>query len=132
MSFALPEKYRITAGKLASMPGEPGGLFLVPRNDRARSVRGALNCIASDGEGWEHVSVTTFEGRRTPTWAEMCRVKELFWEDTDAVVQYHPPADVYVNTHPFCLHLWRPIGVEIPVPPPELVGLMTKTVMIVE
>ena len=64
----------------------------------------------------------------------MCRVKELFWSDTDAVVQYHPPADVYVNTHPFCLHLWRPSDPDnqLPVPDPELVGLMTKTVMIVE
>lgn len=34
---------------------------------------------------------------------------------------YHPPASQYIDVHKHCLHLWRPIGIEIPMPPLELV-----------
>jgi hypothetical protein len=37
------------------------------------------------------------------------------------VIQYHPAKGEYVNRHETTLHLWRPIGKEIP-PPKELVG----------
>ena len=35
----------------------------------------------------------------------------------------HPPRSDYVNTHAFCLHLWRPtdLGAAIPLPPRILV-----------
>lgn len=63
--------------------------------------------IASiDGE-WEHVSVSC--DSRTPTWKEMCLVKELFWDNNDTVVQIHPPGEQYVNAHEHCLHLWRKV-----------------------
>jgi len=26
-----------------------------------------------------------------------------------------------VNIHPYCLHLWRPVGQDIPLPPVEFV-----------
>lgn len=76
-----------------------------------------LQCIASDGEGWEHVSVTIAGSRRTPSWNEMSYIKNLFWDKEDCVIQYHPPESEYVNNHPGCLHLWRPINVKIPNPP---------------
>ena len=80
-----------------------------------------LRVIFSDGEGWEHVSVST--PTRTPNWAEMCFVKSLFWDDDDTVIQFHPPKSEYVNNHAFCLHLWRPNnGAVIPLPPSILVG----------
>lgn len=82
-----------------------------------------LAIIGSDGEGWEHVSVST--KHRTPNWPEMCFVKNLFWRDDECVVQFHPPESVYVNYHPFCLHLWKPIGQDVPMPPPILVGPMS-------
>lgn len=81
-----------------------------------------FNVIASDGEGWEHVSVT-INKNRCPTWEEMCMVKDLFWDDDDCVVQYHPPSSKYVNNHKYCLHLWRSLDKEMPVPHPTLVGL---------
>lgn len=31
------------------------------------------------------------------------------------------PRTVHVNTHDHCLHLWKPVGVEIPLPPIECV-----------
>lgn len=80
-----------------------------------------LNVIFSGGDecGWEHVSVST--PVRTPTWEEMCFVKSLFWDDEDCVMQLHPPRSSYVNNHPYCLHLWRPVSVEIPTPHTVLV-----------
>jgi hypothetical protein len=33
-----------------------------------------LHVIASDGQGWEHVSVSL--SHRTPNWREMCFVKD--------------------------------------------------------
>lgn len=76
--------------------------------------------IASTGGGWDHVSVTKANGgKRTPTWDEMCAIKEMFFLPDEVVVQYHPRKAEYVNIHEHCLHLWRPNaeGVEIPTPP---------------
>ena len=70
--------------------------------------------------GWEHVSVSAHG--RTPTWQEMCHVKNLFWDEHEMVVQYHPPKTEYVNFHPHVLHMWRPIDMTIPMPPTLLVG----------
>ncbi len=78
--------------------------------------------VASNGEGWEHVSVSL--PYRCPTWKEMCHIKSIFWDDDEVVLQYHPKKDEYVNFHPYCLHLWNPIGVEIPRPPTHLIGFV--------
>lgn len=69
---------------------------------------------------WEHVSVST--ATRCPTWEEMCFVKSIFWEPEDVVMQLHPRESEYVNCHPYCLHLWRPVGVPIPTPPFITIG----------
>lgn len=83
------------------------------RGHRARAV-------ASDGLGWDHVSVSMRD--RCPTWEEMVEAKRLFFEDGERVVEYHPPASEYVDLHPFCLHLWRPNdGTELPHPPLAMV-----------
>lgn len=83
--------------------------------------------IASDGLGWEHVSVRAESGKgrqRVPSWKEMCFVKALCWDDEDPVMQLHPRRSEYVNNHPCVLHLWRPNEgiVVIPEPPSEMVG----------
>src|SRR5436190_20844408 len=97
-----PEQYRIKEGMLGSDASYGNnGYFLVPFESRELAV------IASDGEGWEHVSVSL--ENRTPNWREMCYIKSLFWDDQDCVIQYHPPASEYVNNHENCLHMWRPI-----------------------
>jgi hypothetical protein len=84
-----------------------------------------LKIIASDGhdalaQGWEHVSVSC--SRRTPTWAEMCFVKNQFWGPDECVVQFHPEEKNYVNHHPYCLHLWKSKTKVFPIPPTFLVG----------
>lgn len=84
-----------------------------------------LFLIASDGMGWEHVSVhaNRDDGRkRTPTWKEMSYVKRLCWDAEDVVVQFHPRESEYVNCHPNVLHLWRPTEQTIPTPDPLMVG----------
>jgi hypothetical protein len=45
---------------------------------------------------------------RIPYWDEMEFVKELFWDEDDTVVQFHPAKSNYVNVNPNVLHLWRP------------------------
>jgi hypothetical protein len=113
------EKGRIVTGDYASTPDD--GLM------GAFIVRGPLSrelAIISSGpkhnHGWEHVSVSMRS--RTPTWVEMCFAKDLFWSEQEPVMQLHPPAATYVNYHPHCLHLWRPLRTTIPMPPPVLVG----------
>lgn len=71
--------------------------------------------IASNGLGWDHVSVS--HKKRCPTWNEMCSIRNIFFDDEDVVLQFHPPKSDYVNVHPFCLHLWRNQDAEIETPP---------------
>jgi hypothetical protein len=83
--------------------------------------------IASDGEGWEHVSISIPGRNRCPTWEQMCDIKAMFWDEKDCVMQLHPPQSEYVNNHPYCLHLWRPVEREIPIPEAWLVGIKGLT-----
>ena len=75
--------------------------------------------VASDGAGWDHVSVSTAE--RCPRWEEMQQIKDLFFEPEEIAMQLHPAKSEYVNTFPYCLHIWRPQNTDIPKPPPILV-----------
>ena len=52
-------------------------------------------------------------------------MKDIFWGEDEVCVEYHPKREDYVNMHPHCLHIWKPIGVEIPTPPSILVGFKT-------
>lgn len=90
-------------------------------------IRGLkIRCIASDGQGWQHVSVSIEGDKRPPKWQTMCDVKDLFWDGEDAVIQIHPKKSEYVNFHSGCLHLWRCIdGREQPLPNHLLVGPKT-------
>lgn len=113
--FHYPEEYRDQ--KMRSVKGADGYFIFPPK------VGEVMHIIASNGEGWEHVSVhiQTMGGNRTPTWDDMCRVKALFWDENNCVIQYYPAKENYVNCHPNVLHLWRPINQVIPTPPKILV-----------
>lgn len=113
----VPEKYRVTTGIMGSDSSYGNvGAFYVPIDDELFVV------IASNEKNWEHVSISLKD--RCPTWDEMCKIKDMFWDDEDAVYQIHPPKSEYVNLHPNCLHLWRSINEKMPRPPKYLVGLM--------
>jgi len=114
------EEHRVTTGTMASDRSYgANGAFVVPHDGVS------LKIVASDasswkesglpGKPWEHVSVSVQS--RCPTWEEMDYVKRLFWRDDETVIQLHVPRDQHINCHQTCLHLWKPIGVEIPLPP---------------
>lgn len=129
------EQYRITTGPLRSSYKDGfNGFFEIP-HPNLYGYYFSVQC--SDGEGWEHVSVTVYPPRkrtkrgkptpprpepRLPGWEEMCFIKDLFWDEEERVVQYHPPKSEYVNLHPAVLHMWRPIEEAVPFPPGKLVG----------
>ena len=79
--------------------------------------------VWSFGGGWEHVSVAPIKKRITPSWDDMCILKDIFFNEDETVVQYHPAKSEYVNNVPNCLHLWRPINKVMPTPPSIMVGL---------
>lgn len=132
--FSVPDQYRCKGEFWGIYSSDESygnnGMFLIPYRGKL------LQCLASDGKGWEHVSVSLKlkkkkskaykQIQRCPSWEEMCFVKSLFWGKEDAVVQFHPPESLYVNTHPFCLHLWKPNFANMPVPDPILVGIKKK------
>lgn len=129
--FHVPNKNRITPemhpilGSYEDI-GNNGAFVIYKTNGRT------LFIIASDasnwdlgGIKWEHVSVHVKYNKRNqlPSWTEMCEVKNIFWDDEDVVIQFHPKKSEYVNNHDTTLHLWRPIDFIIPTPPTITVGI---------
>lgn len=108
--FHVPNGNRIRTGFMGSNDdyGNNGAFMIHAIGDEV------LHVIASDGGGWEHVSVSA--QARCPTWEEMCFIKDLFWDAEDTVVQFHPKKSEYVNTHSNCLHLWKKVGSEFELP----------------
>jgi hypothetical protein len=64
-----------------------------------------LNFVFSVQGGYEHLSVSM--PNKTPSWDQMCVMKDIFFEDEEETIEYHPPKSDYVNIHPHCLHMWR-------------------------
>lgn len=124
MTFKVPNKYRVRGGLMATTDeiGNCGAFDIKLKHSQRVFV------IASDGLQWEHVSVSRRD--RCPTWDEMCQVKAIFWDDEDCVMQLHPPKSDWVNNHSFCLHLWRPLDAEIPLPPSMMVGFKDAGVLV--
>jgi len=119
--FHAPNKYRITNhGRFSSTDADGNnGVFRIPIKDKKGDT--TLLCIISDGMGWEHVS--TSHHLIIPKWEWMCQIKDIFWDEDDVVVQYHPAKKDYINNHPRCLHLWRSIDHPMPSPPSIMVGI---------
>lgn len=92
------------------------GNFELPSPKDGQTIR----VIATAMEGWDHVSVS--RRNRCPNWPEMEHVKRLFFRDDETAMQLHVPPSEHVNTHPYCLHIWRPHDAEIPKPPSIFVG----------
>lgn len=105
--------------KLSSMPNHFRTLELPFRKYVSADVRSSFffemddslaNATATNfpDELWEHVLLEPLHVARCPTWSEMVRLKNTFWEKNDVVIQVHPSKANYVNFHPFVLHLWKP------------------------
>ena len=83
-----------------------------------KAIQAAI--IFSWSGGWDHVSVSFRD--RTPTWDEMNEVKRMFFREDEVCYQLHPAEAEYVNSHPHCLHIWRPQTETIPMPPSWMIG----------
>ena len=121
----VPENNRHNFPFIPFVPDDAtGGFFLIPHPELRNYY---FSAIANCGGDWEHVCVTVYPHRARPDrsciWEEMCFIKSLFWEDEQTVMQLHPMKSEYINNHPHCLHLWRPVKGIIPTPPSILIGL---------
>jgi hypothetical protein len=116
------EAGRVRKGAYASFLGGLMGAFYLrgPCGGDLGIISTGPDPMEYKGQPWEHVSVSL--KHRCPNWQEMCFVKDLFWEESELVVQFHPPRSDYVDHHPYCLHLWRPLDGHIRTPPSILVG----------
>ena len=105
------EHTRITRG----LPPQPRGALY-----GAFQIAG-MRVISSgtEDERWEHVSVSC--PGRIPTWEEMCAIKNIFWDEEETVIQFHPKKSEYVNTNPNCLHLWKIKNHDFELPPRDRV-----------
>lgn len=105
-------KYRVREGIYKS--GDDlgyTGAFHIPKKEYPNTVFTVIAC--EDHEGWDHVSVSL--ETRCPTWDEMCYIKDLFWDEEELVIQFHPPKSKYKSFHPYCLHMWKsPQEIKLP------------------
>ena len=103
-----------------------GGAFLVLFKGSG-VTRNFIRVIASSGkdqpEGWrwDHVSVSL--SNRCPTWEEMDYIKRLFFHPEEVCFQLHVSSAEHISNHDYCLHIWRPLEAQIPLPPAEMVGI---------
>lgn len=110
----VPEKYRVKTGFMASDESYGNnGFFSIPERQ--------LKVIASDGMGWEHVSVSTFKGRKLPTWYDLVFVKNLFWNPDETIIQFIPKESEHRSIGEV-LHLWKKSGSEYELPPSIMVA----------
>lgn len=127
--FQVPEELRYKVPPDApfhsSKADGNNGVFYMPHPHPLSKLM--FKIIASDGGGWEHVSVSL--PSRCPTWEEMCWIKDHFWGEEDVVVQLHPRKSEYVNNVRYCLHLWRMTGCEYITPPMWMVGIQAAGIL---
>lgn len=113
-------KYRLTGPGIIKMYGSAGnsenGAFMIKS-----PIDGAdMFVVASIGQGWEHVSVS--RKNRCPNWPEMEHAKRVFFKVDEMAMQLHVPVAAHINLAKNCLHIWKPVDQEIPVPPVWMVG----------
>lgn len=131
------EQYRYPAPHIGPHKhGDGFGFFRIPSPLGGNRILQVVACDAGHSKDgtlvggkfvqfgrWDHVSVTLVGSQKTPTWDEMCFIKDLFWDPEDTVIQFHPKKSDYVNLHPGCLHLWRNVETDHELPPRYMVGL---------
>ena len=103
--------------RYGSYGGHDTGVFMIPYPLSGER----LKCLAASGEGWDHISVSLDVAKRTPTWAEMEYAKRTFFKPNEVVMQLHVAEEDHISVHPYVLHLWRPLKVDIPLPPKRFV-----------
>ena len=81
--------------------------------DGAAWQKAGLRVLAShareaDGMLWLHVSVSRSD--RIPSWDDLKVIRTVFIGDDRLALQVFPPKEEWINLHPYCLHLWAPLG----------------------
>jgi hypothetical protein len=114
------DAYRDTSKEVIDYFGGVGdgtcGYFHIPS-----PIDGAkMKVLASSDMDWDHLSVS--RTNRCPNWIEMEHVKRLFFEDAETAMQLHVPTENHISVHPYCLHIWRPQKIDIPLPPSIMVA----------
>lgn len=105
--------YKLSGDELCGVFKRWGLVIIATRADAEREAWTKADVF------WDHVSVS--HPSRCPTWEEMEKVKRWLFEGHETAMQLHVPASSHINIHPYCLHLWRPVGAEIPRPPQAMV-----------
>lgn len=117
-------KYRDLAAEMNSF-GRPGdersGVFRININKNQQFL-----ILASTAMGWEHVSVSIKKASQTirdrcPTWEEMKKIKEMFFLRDEWAIEYHPAVERNISISNYCLHIWRPQKIDLPIPPESMV-----------
>lgn len=72
---------------------------------RYGSLKNSSVVWSRDQGGFDHVSICPT--KRTPSWEEMCKVKDIFFYDEEECYQVFPKKSEYVNIMENCLHIWR-------------------------
>lgn len=119
MKRTLPsevEAMRIKPGPYASdYTYGANGAFSI-RNPLAQDNKSKIIfVIVSNQAGWDHLSASLTH--RCPRWEEMEYLKRLFFEPDEIAYELHVAESKHINRHPYCLHIWRPQGIKIPLPP---------------
>ncbi len=119
MKKELPEQYRRKSEKTVyeTKAGDDFGAFRIPHPKNKNLF---YKCLVGVGLGWDHVSVTVYNPKAgqdfTPNWDDMCHVKDIFFDEDEVVIQFHPAKKDYVNFSKHTLHLWKPQNIELPTP----------------
>lgn len=111
--------------KKESKNGFGGSVFPIEyKNGKAKIIQDydkVLNFMFSWACGFEHLSVSTTV--KTPSWEQMCKMKDIFWNEDEVCMQLHPAKEDYIDNMKYCLHIWKPINEKIPTPPNLMVGI---------
>jgi hypothetical protein len=113
------ENYRFQGPTFQSERGKNWGWFFIPGKFGTLKVISGGFADHPKAQGWEHVSVSYAD--RIPCWEDMDKVKHLFWNDEETVIQFHPSESQKINCHPYTLHLWKPTEYELVLPPEALI-----------
>ena len=116
-SFPSIPYHSLVAERLLVTNPEEAGVFEVDIKNstfsqcpsRKKEVTGEVGYIrATNYRHHNYRRVFMHLRHRCPTWAEMAELKNLFFQDGEIAIQFHPKKSEYVNEVKTALHLWEP------------------------
>ena len=85
-------------------------IFLGDYVDRGSQSKAVIDFLMTNPfDGFEHISVHIQDDgeQQIPSWEEMRKIKDIFWDDDDIVAQYYPSKESYIYSHENTIHLFR-------------------------